>query len=366
MSKQIRILVDCHVFDGTFQGTTTYLKGIYSAFILDKSYRFFLASNDSKNLETIFGTHENVTYVDYKYSNKYLRLLFNIPSIIKTYKIDFAHFQYIVPPFKSCRYIVTIHDILFMEFPQYFPLRYRLTNRFLFKWSGLTSDIVLTVSSYSKNMIKEHFKIDEVIVTPNAVDPIYFEEYNKVQVVKEVLKKYGIKDYWIYISRWEPRKNHHSLLKVFVENGYYQKFYLVFVGNEAIENREFSLYFKSLTTEVKSKIVFLRNVEFDELVTLLRGSNLSVYPSFAEGFGIPPLEALAARVPSICSKTTGMSDFTFMESMRFDPDNLPDIKACIDANINSKVNNDVLKEMKKSYNWSTSLSKLKNAIENFV
>lgn len=366
MSKQIRLLVDCHVFDGTFQGTTTYLKGIYSAFILDKNYYFFLASNDSKNLETIFGTHENVTYVDYKYSNKYLRLLFSIPSIIKTYKIDFAHFQYIVPPFKSCRYIVTIHDILFMEFPQYFPLKYRLINRFLFKWSALKSDIILTVSSYSKNMIKDYFNIDEVIVTPNAVDPIYFEKYDKDQVQKEILKKYGFKDYWIFISRWEPRKNHHSLLQVFVENGYFENYYLVFVGNEAIENREFSLYYERLTIEVKSKIVILKNVEFTDLVTLLRGSDLSVYPSFAEGFGIPPLEALAAKVPSICSNVTGMSDFTFMENMRFDPNNLADIKVCIDANINATVDGLVLEELKKTYHWNRSLLKLKSAIENIA
>lgn len=64
MSKQIRILVDCHVFDETFQWTNTYLKGIYSAFIPDKNY-YFLVPNYSKNLEMVFGKHSNVNYVDY-------------------------------------------------------------------------------------------------------------------------------------------------------------------------------------------------------------------------------------------------------------------------------------------------------------
>lgn len=366
MSKQIRILVDCHVFDGTFQGTTSYLKGIYSAFILDKNYHFFLASNDSENLEKVFGKHSNVSYVNYKYSNKYLRLLFDIPAIIKKYNIDFAHFQYIVPPFKRCRYIVTIHDILFMEFPQYFPLSYRLRNKFLFKWSALKSDIVLTVSSFSKNMIEEYFKIDEVIVTHNAVDPIYFEDYDKDDVKSRIYAKYGFNDYWIFISRWEPRKNHLSLLKVFVENKYYERYSLVFVGNQAIKSKAFSIYFENLSAAIKSKIVFLRNIEFEDLVPLLRGADLSVYPSFAEGFGIPPLEALAAKVPSICSNSTGMSDFTFMKSMRFAPDNLSQMKACIEANLNSNFDRSVLDAMEKTYNWKQSVLKLKNAIENMA
>ena len=61
-----------------------------------------------------------------------------------------------------------------------------------------------------------------------------------------------------------------------------------------------------------------------------------------------------------------MSDFTFMKSMRFDPDNLSQMKACIDANINSKFDKSVLDEMKKTYNWNRSVLKLKSAIENIV
>lgn len=364
MNDQIRIFVDCHVFDGTFQGTTTYLKGIYSKFILNKNYHFFLASNDSKILEKVFGTHENVTYLIYKNPNKYFRLLIDIPSLIKKHNIDFAHFQYIVPPFKTCRYIVTIHDILFMDFPQYFPLSYRIKNKFLFNWSALQSDIVLTVSSFSKNMINDYFKIDNVIVTPNAVDPIYFETYDKDEVKNAIEAKYGLKNYWIYISRWEPRKNHHSLLRVFVENQYYKNYSLVLIGNDAIKNEAYDHYFDGLSSAIKSKILRLKKIDFEELVLLLRGSDLSVYPSFAEGFGIPPLEALAAHVPSICSRTTGMSDFVFMKSMRFKPDDLLQMKNCIDANLNAEFDASVLEEMRNSYNWDNSVSRLQKAIEN--
>lgn len=362
MAKQKKLLVDCHVFDGSFQGTTTYLKGLYSEFILDKSIRFFLASNDSTSLERIFGLHENVTYIQYKYTNKYLRLLLDIPSIIKKNKIDFAHFQYIVPPIKYCKYIVTIHDILFIDYPQFFPLSYRLRNKFLFKWSAEYSDIVLSVSEYSKNKIQQYFKIENVVVTPNAVDPIYFEFYNKQSVKKEILKHHGFQDYWIYVSRWEPRKNHLSLLKVFAENEYYKNYYLVFIGDDAIENKKYNEYFDGLSKKITSKVIRLKKVSFEELVKLIRGANISVYPSFAEGFGIPPIEALAANVPSVCSNTTAMSDFDFMNDMMFQPNNLDEMKICVENNINTLVKSYVIDEMKKRYNWESSVNELKKAM----
>ncbi len=363
MRNKIRILVDCHVFDGTFQGTTTYLKGIYSKFILDDNYHFFLTSNNATFLKTVFGDRDNVTYLQYKFTNKFARLLYDIPALIHQYKIDFAHFQYIVPPIKNCKFIVTIHDILFMDFPEYFPLSYRLRNAMLFKRSALKSDIVLTVSEFSKEAIQKHFKINQVTVTPNAVDPIYFEPYDKVAVKTNVYLKYGLKDYWIYVSRWEPRKNHVSLLKVFVENDYYKDYSLVFVGNEAIEDKKYSNYYEALPTDIKSKIKTLRNIDFSDLVLVVKGADLSVYPSFAEGFGIPPLEALAAHVPSICSNTTGMSDFTFMKSMQFSPDKMSEMKSSIETNLNCPFDNEVLHQMEEVYNWDLSVLKLKLAIE---
>ena len=156
--KTVNLFVDCHVFDGNLQGTTTYLKGLYQELINDKSKNFFLAAHNIENLQSIFGIHENVIYLQYSSKNKFVRLLFDIPKLIRQNKIDYAHFQYIVPPTKSCKYIVTIHDVLFLDFPQYFPLFYRIKNKLFFKYSANKSDIVLTVSQYSKEKIEKHIK----------------------------------------------------------------------------------------------------------------------------------------------------------------------------------------------------------------
>ena len=78
--QKTKIFVDCHVFDGNFQGTTTYLKGLYSELLKDKRQQFFFGATNTAFLETIFGKHDNLTYVSYKAKNKYYRLSIDIPE----------------------------------------------------------------------------------------------------------------------------------------------------------------------------------------------------------------------------------------------------------------------------------------------
>lgn len=323
--KSINLFVDCHVFDGNFQGTTSYIRGLYQELVHVKNIHFFFASSDVVALEKIFGSAENIHYLQYSSHNRFWRLLVDIPRLIRNHKIDYAHFQYIVPPFKYCKYIDTVHDVLFLDYPEYFPLKYRIKNKLLFKWSAKKSDIVLTVSNYSKERIQKHFGLAKVSLTPNAVDNIFYEAYDKQKIQEEVKDRFNIERYWLFISRWEPRKNHHTLLKVFVEEGFYQTHDLVFVGDKAIPNLEYEHFYNSLPDAIKQKVHTFNKVDFKNLLLLLRGASLSVYPSLAEGFGIPPLEAAAARVPSVCSNTTAMADFSFLKEYAFNPLDVSDM-----------------------------------------
>lgn len=365
MIKSIKIFVDCHVFDGSFQGTTTYLKGLYLEMIKNKDFEFFFAGNNLEIIIEIFGTQDNVHYLKYKSHNKFYRLLVDIPRFIKQNNIDYAHFQYIVPPLKYCKYINTIHDVLFLDFPEYFPISYRIKNEFLFKWSAKHSDIILTVSDYSKKQIQKHFAINEILITPNAVEPVYFENYDKPAVQNEVKKLFGIKDYCLFISRWEPRKNHHTLLEVFVENKFYNKFSLLFIGDKSIENKKFNDYFFNLPEQIKSKIYIFNKVDAKDLLLFLRGAKMSIYPSFAEGFGIPPLESAAAGVPIICSNTTAMSDFWFLKKTLFNPSKKEELKDKIELLLTETKPVNISSIIQKNYNWKISASILVHELKKY-
>lgn len=358
--KKLNIFVDSHVFDDGFQGTTTYLKGLYQELIKDTDKHFFFAAKNINNLQDIFGIQDNITYLKYSSGNKFYRLIFDIPNLVKKYKIDYAHFQYIVPPIKRCKYIVTVHDVLFIDFPDYFPFFNRIKNQFLYKLSAKISDIVLTVSEYSKNQIKSHFGIDNIHITTNAVSDEFFEPYQKEEVQKEILEKYNISNYLIYVSRWEPRKKHDLILKSFVDLGLYEKYSLVFIGEITIENKEYTALLNTLDSTIKEKIYSFENLKFTEMLKFLRGSQVSMYPSLAEGFGIPPLESVAAGIPTITSNATAMSDFDFLKEYSFNPLNQQEfeeklLKAIKEGAVKA---GELRQSLKDKYRW-------KNSAKNF-
>lgn len=365
--KPIKIFVDCHLFDKGFSGTRTYLLGIYEHFVKDVGFHFYLASNNVEQLESVFGQRDNITYVRYKYHNRILRLLFDTPAIIKKNQINYAHFQYILSPIKTGKYILTAHDVLFMDFPEYFPLLFRLTYKFLYKVGLKKADIKLTVSQYSKERITKHFAHNDVLITPNAVNDVFYENYDKAAINAEVAQKFNLDKYIIYISRWEPRKNHQLVLKAFVDLNLYHDYQLVFIGDQSIENKEYLNQYEPLDKSIKERIITLRKTDFETMLTLLRGADASVYPSIAEGFGIPPLESIASRIPTICSNATAMSDFDFMEDFLFNPNDQEEFN----TQLLSILKNDFSAKFeefaaisKQRYNWKTSANILRDSILN--
>jgi glycosyltransferase involved in cell wall biosynthesis len=366
LKNTINIFVDCHVFDDGFQGTRTYIQGLYSELIKYKDIHFFLGSIKPDNLVSVFGYHSNVTYVKYRYHNKYLRLLIDMPQIIKKNKIEFAHFQYIVSPFKRCKYIVTTHDVLFIDFPAYFPFFNRIVNTMIYKQSAKWADIRLTVSEYSKQKIEQHFGLSEYSITPNAVNAVFFEEYDKELIKVNIAKEFSLKEYIIYVSRWEPRKNQQMVLKAFVDLELYKKHQLLFLGNDTIFNNEYHEIFDHLRPEIKKQIITLKNTDFQTMLLLLRGSKVSVYPSLAEGFGIPPLESVAAKIPTICSDKTAMSDYSFFDKFYFDPYDQVEFNKKLLQILEENLSEDFEKiahKIKEKYNWQKSAAVLYQLIK---
>ncbi len=356
-NHKIKIFVDCHVFDGGFQGTRTYIQGLYLELIKQSEIEFFFAASDVNNLKQIFGEQKNIHYLQYTSHNKYFRLLIDIPRLIKKNKIDFAHFQYVVPPIKNCKYITSTHDILFLDYPEYFPKIDSFIKHNLYKFSAKKSEIVLTGSDFSKQRLEKHFNLNNVSVQVYGVESIFFEEYDKQKIKDLVKERYNLDKYIIYISRHEPRKNHFLLLKSFLELELYKKYHLLLIGDVTFSDPNFDSLLSGLEKEIKEKITLLNKVEFTQMIMLLRGSELAVYPSKAEGFGLPPIESVAAQIPTICSNTTSMAEFDFFGNDFINPLDIDDIKNKLQKKLNNPDHNRT-KELaifvKQKYNWHKS------------
>jgi glycosyltransferase involved in cell wall biosynthesis len=365
----MRVLIDGHVFDVKHQGTRTYLKGLYSELIaLKPDTDFFFAGYDLPTLKAEIGEHPNVHFVQLKF-RRFLRLLVEFPFLIWKHKIDYAHFQYVTPPLKNCRHIVTIHDVLFRDFPILFPLKYRLVNDFLFGISARRADVLLTVSNYSRQRIREHYGIPlhQIHITPNGVSRA-FTNSSSIADGDWVVKKYGIAKFILYVSRIEPRKNHILLLRAFQELKLWKHNYsLVFVGRRDFGWTAIDKIVAEGEKEFQDSIVQLENVDDEELVKFYRSADLFVYPSLAEGFGIPPIEALASGTTTLCSGVTAMSDFTFLGDDLFDPTSVEELKKKVADRLLKPVDEErrmALQQLvTRRYTWRNSALVLKACLE---
>ena len=357
----MRLLVDAHVFDGKFQGTRTYLEGMYQKLVEHDNIDFYFAAQDIANLMNVFGKRKNVHYVQLEASGSVKRLLFQWPKIIKTYAIDWAHYQYISPLRKCCKEIVTIHDLLFLDMPEFFPLLYRLRNKIFFYRSAKRADLLLTVSSFSKNEIIHHFNIaaEKIHITPNSVLPI-----EESVVLPDVKSKWGLGHYILTVGRYEPRKNIVRLMQAFAELELHKKGYkLVMIGSPDLDYKEFYDFLDKADETLKTAII-TDKASFFELVALYKKADLFVFPSLGEGFGIPPLEAVVYGCPLLCSKATAMLEFNLPDELLFLPTDINELKYKMQKILFGPSINIDRNVIMKKFSWQYSADVLYNKLIN--
>ncbi|MFY0632001.1 MAG: glycosyltransferase family 4 protein [Flavobacteriaceae bacterium] len=367
IKESSKIFVDAYLLNKEFQGTKTYIQGLYKEFSRRNPHvTVFLGCFKSDDVIAEYKDFENIHLIFYKNKSRLKRMLFEIPKLIQDYQFDFAHFQYVIPFKRSSRtkYIVTIHDILFNDFKDEFSKSYRLKRNSLFKSSANKCDFLCTVSNYSKQRIEEIYKVKkEVFITPNGVDVSYFESYQKKEQQLRVLQKFKVQNYMLYVSRIEPRKNQQLVVQLLDKLP--RDLNLVFIGETTLKNNSLDQEIDKLNDELKKRIYFFNNINKEDLLSFIRGAKVFVYPSKAEGFGIPPLEAAAAGVPVLCSNATAMGDFSFFAPYHINFLNEEEVLLSLQKLLSGKdlpKLNYISDEIKKNYSWEKASSVLESII----
>lgn len=216
--------------------------------------------------------------------------------------------------------VVTVHDLGFMRFPQ-FVRKFgsgKMVRRVQHALENASA--VLTVSENSKRDIMEYFHVPEerIVVTYEGINEKFTQKPDAL-VVDSVREKFHIaKCYILFVGTLEPRKNIPSLVNAYAEaKPLHGDFQLVLAGGLGwVYDEIFDAIEKS---GVKENIILTQYISWEELHALYHGASLFVFPSFYEGFGLPPLEAMACGVPVITSNVSSLPEVVGDAAALVDP-----------------------------------------------
>ncbi len=235
------------------------------------------------------------------------------------------------PRFSKVPYVVTIHDLSYLHFPEMFNKNdlYQLT--YWSKYSIQNSAHVMTVSKSTKEDIVRSYGVDpsKITVTYEGFDEKRFKPQTKTKT-DLVREKYMIDgDYIIFVGTLQPRKNIERLIEAFK---------LLDIGNLHFRQKTLQLVicgkkgwlFDSVFQKVKDlkledKIIFTDFVPNEDLPALISGAEAYVLPSLWEGFGIPVIEAQACRVPVIVSDSSSLPEIVGESGILVDPTDIKSI-----------------------------------------
>jgi len=305
-----RIAIDGHILTGMYQGSRTYLENILRCLgELDPINCYQIFSYDPQATRALLD-FPNFEHHRIAISAPIPRLLFYWVRAKRIHDFDLLLTQYILAPFLTVPQFVVMHDILPETHPRLFPPIFRWRSRLLFRFSAFRAKQIFAVSQYTRSQIIARYRVkpEKVHLTYNGFDPGSRPDDG---TAADPSHRDG--DYVLYVGRLEQRKNIDIIIKA-LSLMKTQGLRLTVVAQRKFA----SPALLKLVTE-SPNVEHRENVDNQELDRLYRGARVFVYPSSAEGFGLPILEALARGVPVITSDKTSLPEVGGAFARYFDP-----------------------------------------------
>jgi glycosyltransferase involved in cell wall biosynthesis len=237
-----------------------------------------------------------------------------VPLSLRRERVTLFHApHYVLPPLVSCRSVVTIHDCIHLMFPQYLPNRLALQYaRTFIRTATRRADRVITVSESSKRDILRlvDAEPDKIDVIYNAYDERFSREPREEDVVR-VRERYQLQnEFVLYAGNVKPHKNLERLIDAFrlVHDQGLDHLRLVIIGDEP--SRYASLRRAVHRHNLHKHVRFLGYLPEDTLAVMYRLAGVFAFPSLYEGFGLPPLEAMASGTPVVTSNVSSLPEVT--------------------------------------------------------
>ncbi len=248
-----------------------------------------------------------------------------------------------IPKFrrKTLKVVVTIHDLAFKIFPEYFPEKELAKLNSLSDYAVLNADGIIAISQATKNDILKFYptvKAENIRVIHHGFDSQLFNQNFSDSQSEKILKSYKLKakNYLLYVGAIQPRKNLIVLIEAFEKiKASYPEMKLVFAGAPAWNFQETLQRIK--TSAFAGDIIVTGRVPFAQLPILYRSASIFVFPTLYEGFGIPALEAMACGVPAILAKNSSLPEVGSCAARYFDGGSSNQLAQCIESVLGDKI-----------------------------
>jgi len=247
----------------------------------------------------------------------------NIPLDLRREGIDLFHApHYVLPPLTPCKSVVTIHDCIHLRFPQYLPNRLAYAYARSSLWVAThRASRVLTVSEASKRDILRYFRVPEskIDVIYNAIDERLGEPLSNEEIGR-VRERYQLYDpFVLYAGNIKPHKNLERLIEAFhmLRRNGFEHVKLLIIGDEVSQYA--TLRRAVHRHKLHQHVRFFGFVPDKTLAALYRLASVFVFPSLYEGFGLPPLEAMASGTPVITSNVSSLPEVVGDAALLIDP-----------------------------------------------
>ena len=270
--------------------------------------------------------------------------LFSVCYQIKKDKVDLYHGLSGEIPIglnnSGVKTVVTIHDLIFMRYPNLYSFFDRKIHYYKFKYAANNADLVIAISEQTKKDIVTYLKInpEKIKVIYQGCAPVFKEEI-PTEFIELTRKKYQLPSHFILnVGTIEKRKNVLSVIKAIKEIDTQ----LVVIGKKTVYFKEVNNYI--VENNIQNKVIFLENVELKELASIYRMASVFIYPSIFEGFGIPIIEALYSKTPVITSKGGCFSEAGGENSVYINAINSKKIKGEIEELLANSEKSKVMKQ----------------------
>lgn len=346
--------IDIRVLQEGSGGVFVYAKNLLSRLIpLASSHQIKLFANRhgrrNDELTDALSRAPHVELYQYRFPNKFLNLSFSalgqpkIDSLLRG--VDVLFFPSMLYGAWSGRVktVLTMHDLSFEIFPEFFTTRQRLWHRRLApRRLCQRVDKIIAVSESTRQDLLDVYKLpsDKVQTVHSGIDG-RFRLRRDSSYLTEIRQRFGLPDkkFILQTGTVEPRKNAAATLAAFVawqkqfpqESGDY---HLLFAGHRGWKSRGF--YNSLAASPFRDKIHLIEEVKADDLPALYNLADIFVYPSFYEGFGFPPLEAAACGAPVVVGANSSLTEIIGDAGLLVDPYRADDLLTAIRALANDR------------------------------